>query len=113
MNLFFNGILGVSALAYILLIFSLFLDHRKTKNANYRAKKIGRLREQLSAKKFHHQNTCSNKKTMTKEELIQFIRDYDEYFIDTPLEKYSVQELELIKFSIDAKRRNYKARILC
>jgi hypothetical protein len=45
---------------------------------------------------------------MTKEELIQFIRDYDEYFHDTPLENYSYEELELMKFSIDSERENAK-----
>ena len=42
---------------------------------------------------------------MTKEELIQFIRDYDDYFYDTPLENYSYEELELMKHSIDLERK--------
>ena len=42
--------------------------------------------------------------TMTKEETINYIREYDNFFKDANLENYSDHELMLIKISIDVEK---------
>lgn len=51
---------------------------------------------------------------MTQTEIIKYIRDYDKFFMDANLEKYSYHELMLIKISIDVEKekklqQNFKA----
>ncbi len=41
---------------------------------------------------------------MTKEEIINYIRKYDSFFLDARLENYSLHELTLIKISIDVEK---------
>jgi hypothetical protein len=41
---------------------------------------------------------------MTKEETINYIREYDNFFKDANLENYSDHELMLIKISIDVEK---------
>ena len=41
---------------------------------------------------------------MTKEEIINYIREYDTFFLDAHLENYSYHELMLIKISIDVEK---------
>jgi hypothetical protein len=41
---------------------------------------------------------------MTKEEIINYIREYDSFFKDANLENYSQHELSLIKISIDIEK---------
>jgi hypothetical protein len=45
---------------------------------------------------------------MTKEEIIKYIREYDSFFADAHLEKYSYHELMLIKISIDVEKEKNK-----
>lgn len=42
--------------------------------------------------------------SMTKEEIIKYIRNGDDYFMDAHLENYSYHELMVIKISIDVEK---------
>lgn len=41
---------------------------------------------------------------MNKEEIINYIREYDPFFLDANLEHYTFHELMLIKISIDIEK---------
>lgn len=50
---------------------------------------------------------------IAKEEIINYIREYDPFFLDAKLENYPYHELMLIKVSIDVEKekklnKNYK-----